>query len=68
MIGGRVKLPEIETPDEASAPALEWAYRLGALPWNTTVEDVALLIQAAMDEAVRREREKWVIDHIQGVR
>lgn len=49
-------LPEIELPEEATDKAKQWAYRLGALSWDTTVDDVALLIQAAMDDAVRDYR------------
>lgn len=49
-------LPEIELPEETTDKARQWAYRLGALSWDTTVDDVALLIQAAMDEAVRDSR------------
>jgi hypothetical protein len=51
-----MKLPAIDTPDQASDPAREWAYRIGTLPFGAKVEDVALIIQAAMDEAVRQSQ------------
>lgn len=43
-----MKLPAIEIPDESSDKARQWAYRLAVLPFESTVEDVALLIAAAM--------------------
>lgn len=43
-----MKLPAIEIPNESSDKARQWAYRLAVLPFESTVEDVALLIQAAM--------------------
>jgi hypothetical protein len=48
-----VKLPAIETPDAAdvTTAAREWAFRLATLPFTATVDDVAMLVQAAMDEA-----------------
>jgi hypothetical protein len=51
-----MKLPAIDTPDQASDAAREWAYRIGTLPFGATVEDVALIVQAAMDEAVRQSQ------------
>ena len=47
-------LPETEVPTAATSIAQAWAYRIGTLPFEATVEDVALLIQGAIDEA-RRE-------------
>lgn len=47
-----MKLPAIEIPDESSDKARQWAYRLAVLPFESTVADVALLVAAAMAEAV----------------
>lgn len=52
-----MKLPAIETPDVASDRAREWAYRIGTLAFDAKVDDVALVIQAAMDDAVNRANE-----------
>lgn len=55
-----MKLPAIEIPDESSDKARQWAYRLAVLPFESTVEDVALLIAAAMaDRGTCRTCEEW---------
>jgi hypothetical protein len=51
-----MKLPAIDTPDQASDAARRWAYRIGTLAFDAKVEDVALIVQAAMDEAVRQSQ------------
>ena len=49
-----MKLAAIEIPEETTDLARQWAYRIGTLPFEATVDDVAMLIQAAINEALAK--------------
>jgi len=50
------RLPAIDIPAErAPAVAYSWAYRIATLPYGASVDDVAILIQAAICEAAAQE-------------
>lgn len=48
------RLPALDIPDGTpSSKAYEWAYRIGTLPFDSTVHDVAMLVEAIIAEAKR---------------
>lgn len=66
-----MRLPAIDTPTAATTQAQAWAYRIGTLPFGSTVEDVAMVVQAAIDEAVaaltaRAEQAEQIIAGVHG--
>ena len=56
------RLPEIHVPAHWTDRAHEWAARIGTLPFESTVDDVAMILEAAMQEAARltaHERDEY---------
>lgn len=52
------RLPAIDVPERFDDSAKAWAYRLGTLSYQSTVDDVAMLVSAAQEESlapVRRQ-------------
>lgn len=63
-----MRLPAIEIPETTDDMARQWAYRLGTLPFEASVDDVAMLISAACAEAVAasRSRPKLIMQQSEG--
>lgn len=51
-----MKLPAVEIPEQTSDAATKWAYRIGTLPFEATVDQVAMIIEAARQEAVEQAK------------
>lgn len=55
-------LPKLRIPAHWNDRAHEWAARIGTLPFESTVDDVAMVVEAAMQEAARltaHERDEY---------
>jgi len=51
------RLPAINIPAEhAHAVAYSWAYRIATLPYEASVDDIAMCIQAAICEAQQQQK------------